>query len=176
MQVKASDGTRALCPHDQARGIPGGQEISGGRDRSMAGRALSTFCNHWQGLSLGSGARAQRASWSGSWIIAARSGRGHQFESVIYHDMGEHELSDQKEGIQYLIVAGIRRSAAHRALRLELRRLHDALHGHARAGPDQSRHCRRARYQLAQLRHHLHRALHGAAAKTTRKATSERPV
>lgn len=33
-------------------------------------------------------------------------GRGHAFESVIYHDMGEHELSDQKDGIQYLIAQG----------------------------------------------------------------------
>ena len=58
------------------------------------------------------------------------AGRGHQFESVLYHDMGAHELSDQKEGIQYLIGAGLRRSAAHRSLWLELRRLHDALHHH----------------------------------------------
>jgi dipeptidyl aminopeptidase/acylaminoacyl peptidase len=33
-------------------------------------------------------------------------GRGHRFESVLYHDMGEHELSDQKEGIQYLFSQG----------------------------------------------------------------------
>ena len=36
----------------------------------------------------------------------SQSGRGHQFESVLYHDMGEHELSDQKEGIQFLISRG----------------------------------------------------------------------
>lgn len=34
------------------------------------------------------------------------AGRGHQFESVIYHDMGVHELSDQKEGIQFLVSQG----------------------------------------------------------------------
>jgi dipeptidyl-peptidase-4 len=34
------------------------------------------------------------------------TGRGHAFESVLYHDMGEHELSDQKEGIQYLVSQG----------------------------------------------------------------------
>ena len=32
----------------------------------------------------------------GSW------GRGHRWESVIFRDMGEHELADQKEGIRYL--------------------------------------------------------------------------
>jgi dipeptidyl-peptidase-4 len=29
-------------------------------------------------------------------------GRGHRWESVIYHNMGTHELEDQKEGIRYL--------------------------------------------------------------------------
>jgi dipeptidyl-peptidase 4 len=33
-------------------------------------------------------------------------GRGHRFESVIYHNMGARELSDQKEGIEYLIAQG----------------------------------------------------------------------
>lgn len=34
------------------------------------------------------------------------SGRGHKFESVIYHDLGQHELEDQKAGIQHLIGMG----------------------------------------------------------------------
>jgi dipeptidyl-peptidase-4 len=29
-------------------------------------------------------------------------GRGHRWESVIFRDMGEHELADQKDGIRYL--------------------------------------------------------------------------
>ena len=29
-------------------------------------------------------------------------GRGHRWESVIFHNMGAHELEDQKEGIRYL--------------------------------------------------------------------------
>jgi dipeptidyl-peptidase-4 len=33
-------------------------------------------------------------------------GRGHRFESVIYHNLGAHELEDQKTGIQYLISLG----------------------------------------------------------------------
>ena len=32
--------------------------------------------------------------------------RGHQFESVIYHNLGAHELQDQKLGIQQLISMG----------------------------------------------------------------------
>ncbi len=69
----------------------------------------------------GPGVQAVQDSWPGmTWeqVLANRgfviwqldnrgsSGRGHRFESVIWHDMGEHELNDQKEGIQYLISQG----------------------------------------------------------------------
>jgi dipeptidyl-peptidase-4 len=69
----------------------------------------------------GPGAQYVRNSWQGlSWeqVLAHKgfvvwqldnrgsAGRGHQFESVLWHDMGVHELSDQKEGIQYLIAQG----------------------------------------------------------------------
>jgi dipeptidyl-peptidase 4 len=69
----------------------------------------------------GPGAQQVRNSWAGlSWdqVLAHKgfviwqldnrgsAGRGHQFESVIYHNMGAHEFSDQKEGIQYLIARG----------------------------------------------------------------------
>jgi dipeptidyl-peptidase-4 len=33
-------------------------------------------------------------------------GRGHKFESVIYHNLGHTELEDQKTGMQYLIDQG----------------------------------------------------------------------
>ncbi len=69
----------------------------------------------------GPGAQEVRDTWHGlSWdqVLAHKGfvvwqldnrgsmGRGHQFESVIWHNMGAHELSDQKEGIQYLIAQG----------------------------------------------------------------------
>jgi dipeptidyl-peptidase 4 len=69
----------------------------------------------------GPGVQEVRDSWGGlSWaqVLANRGfvvwqldnrgsmGRGHKFESVIWHNMGAHELSDQKEGIQYLIAQG----------------------------------------------------------------------
>ena len=94
------------------------------------GPGVQSVHNAWQGLS-GIRCSRTRASWSGSWIIAVPSGRGHEFESVIYHDMGEHELADQKEGIQYLISQGFVDPARIGLVRLELRRLHDALHRHA---------------------------------------------
>jgi dipeptidyl-peptidase 4 len=69
----------------------------------------------------GPGAQAIHDTWSGlsweqvlaqkgfvSWQLDNRgsAGRGHAFESVIYHDLGEHELADQREGIAYLVSQG----------------------------------------------------------------------
>jgi dipeptidyl-peptidase 4 len=69
----------------------------------------------------GPGVQAVQDSWPGmnsEQVLASRgfviwqldnrgsAGRGHRFESVIWHNMGERELSDQKEGIQYLVSQG----------------------------------------------------------------------
>jgi dipeptidyl-peptidase-4 len=69
----------------------------------------------------GPGAQSVRNSWAGAtWdqVLAARGfvvwqldnrgskGRGHAFESPIYHRMGKTELADQLEGIQYLVSQG----------------------------------------------------------------------
>jgi dipeptidyl-peptidase-4 len=42
------------------------------------------------------------------WQLDGRGslGRGHRWESVIFRNMGEHELEDQKQGIQYLASLG----------------------------------------------------------------------
>lgn len=70
----------------------------------------------------GPGAQSVRNSWAGAtWdqVLAARGfliwqldnrgskGRGHAFESPIYHRMGKTELADQLEGIQYLVSQGL---------------------------------------------------------------------
>jgi len=69
----------------------------------------------------GPGAQNVRNAWSGAnWdqALAARGfviwqvdnrgskGRGHAFESPIYHRMGKTELDDQLEGIRYLVSQG----------------------------------------------------------------------
>jgi dipeptidyl-peptidase-4 len=69
----------------------------------------------------GPGAQSIRNAWSGaSWeqVLAQRGfvvwqvdnrgsfGRGHAFETPIFRRLGERELADQKEGIQYLIRQG----------------------------------------------------------------------
>ena len=69
----------------------------------------------------GPGAQSVRNAWPGAgWdqVLAARgfviwqvdnrgsAGRGHAFETPIYHRMGKVELADQLEGIRYLIAQG----------------------------------------------------------------------
>ncbi len=69
----------------------------------------------------GPGAQSVRNSWSGAnWdqVLAQRGfviwqvdnrgskGRGHAFESPLYHRMGKTELADQLEGIRYLTAQG----------------------------------------------------------------------
>ena len=69
----------------------------------------------------GPGAQSVRNSWSGAtwdqalaqrgfviWQMDNRgsTGRGHAFESPIYHRMGKTELADQLEGIRYLVGQG----------------------------------------------------------------------
>ena len=69
----------------------------------------------------GPGAQSIRNSWSGAtwdqvlaqhgfvvWQMDNRGskGRGHAFESPIYHRMGKVELSDQLEGLHYLVGQG----------------------------------------------------------------------
>ena len=52
-------------------------------------------------------------------------GRGHAFETAIYHKLGVIELADQVAGVQHLISWACR-PGAHRHPRVELWRIHDA--------------------------------------------------
>jgi dipeptidyl-peptidase-4 len=69
----------------------------------------------------GPGVQAVRDAWNGAsfdqvlaqkgyliWQLDNRgsSGRGHGWESVIYHETGAHELNDQLDGIRYLSTLG----------------------------------------------------------------------
>lgn len=102
--VKASDGTllyaRMIKPagFDAGKKYPAVVTVYGGPGAQYA-------LNRWFGLSWD-----QVLAHKGFviWQLDNRgsAGRGHQFESVLYHDMGPHELSDQKDGIQYLVSRG----------------------------------------------------------------------
>jgi len=104
VQVKASDGTllyaRMIKPagFDATKKYPVVVTVYGGPGAQYV-------LNHWSGLTWD-----QVLAHKGFvvWQLDNRgsAGRGHQFESVLYHDMGPHELSDQKDGIQYLVSQG----------------------------------------------------------------------
>ncbi len=131
-----------------------------------------------------------RDSWSGAnfdQVLAHRgfiiweldnhgsSGRGHKWESAIFRNMGEHELEDQKIGVRYLESLKFADTA------------HMGIHGWSYGGymtlyalthaPKSvcGRNRGRAGDELAQLRHHLHRTLHGPAGRECRGLRAQLP-
>ena len=97
--------------------------------------------------------------------------RGTAFQAPIHDRLGDVEVADQVQGARWLGSQSLRRPGAHRRVGLELRRLPDAdadvqgARGVSRRGRG------RARHRLVALRHALHRALPGAASRTTLPAT-----
>jgi dipeptidyl-peptidase-4 len=71
------------------------------------GPGVQEIHDSWQGLLNWDQVLAQKGFLI--WQLDNRGsvGRGHRFESVIYHNMGAHELEDQKQGIDYLVSHGL---------------------------------------------------------------------
>jgi dipeptidyl-peptidase-4 len=100
VQVPAGDGQimygRLLkpVPFDPTKKYPVIVQVYGGPH-------AQTVRNQWHGVGMDQVfASAGYVVWSldnrGSW------GRGHKWESVVFRDLGKHELEDQKTGIEYL--------------------------------------------------------------------------
>jgi dipeptidyl-peptidase-4 len=104
VQVKASDGTLLYARMIKPAGFDAGKKYPA-VVVVYGGPGEQAVRNRWMGLSLDQ-VLAQKGFVVWQLDNRGSAGRGHQFESVLYHDMGEHELSDQKEGIQYLIALG----------------------------------------------------------------------
>ena len=102
--VKADDGTTLYARLIRPAGFQPGKKYPA-VVMVYGGPGVQSIHDSWQGLSWD-----QVLAHKGFviWQLDNRgaSGRGHKFESVIYHDMGEHELQDQKTGIQHLISLG----------------------------------------------------------------------
>jgi dipeptidyl-peptidase-4 len=64
-----------------------------------------TVTNSWKGISWEQ-VLAQEGFVIWQMDNRGSTGRGHAFESGIYHNLGAQELADQKEGIRYLISLG----------------------------------------------------------------------
>ncbi len=104
VNVKAADGTLLYARLIKPAGFEAGKKYPA-IVMVYGGPGIQEVHNSWQGLSWD-----QVLAHEGFvvWQMDNRgsSGRGHKFESVIYHDLGAHELEDQKTGIEHLISMG----------------------------------------------------------------------
>lgn len=104
VQIKAADGTPLYARLIKPAGFQAGKKYPA-VVMVYGGPGAQYVLNKWPGITWDQ-ALAQMGFVV--WQLDNRGsiGRGHAFESPIYHDMGEHELSDQKDGIEYLISQG----------------------------------------------------------------------
>ena len=109
------------------------------------------------------------------WVLdnrsAERQGRGVAVAGL--RQARRAGAADLEDGIAWLKQQPYVDRVAHRAPRLELRRLHDGVRADAQHELG-GRHRRRAGDRLAQLRHGLHRALHEDAAEQPRRLPATR--
>jgi dipeptidyl-peptidase-4 len=102
--VKAADGTVLYARLIKPAGFQAGRKYPA-VVMVYGGPGVQSILNSWQGLSWD-----QVLAHKGFviWQLDNRGsmGRGHAFESPIFRDMGEHELADQKTGIEALIGMG----------------------------------------------------------------------
>ncbi len=104
IKVKAADGTLLYARLIKPAGFQPGKKYPA-IVMVYGGPGIQLIHNAWQGLSWD---QVLAHKGFAIWELDNRgsSGRGHKFESVIYHDMGAHELQDQKTGIDYLVSLG----------------------------------------------------------------------
>jgi dipeptidyl-peptidase-4 len=105
VQIKAADGTPLYARMIKPAGFQTGVKYPA-IVMVYGGPGVQQIHDSWQGISWD-----QVLAHKGFliWQLDNRgsTGRGHAFESVIYHDMGAHELADQKQGIDYLVAQGL---------------------------------------------------------------------
>lgn len=100
VNVKASDGTllygRLTKPvnFDSAKKYPAVIMVYGGP-------GVQTIQDRWNGLGWDQ-VLAHKGFVIWSLDNRGSTGRGHKFETAVYHNLGKQELADQKEGIRYL--------------------------------------------------------------------------
>jgi dipeptidyl-peptidase-4 len=104
VKIKASDGTllyaRMIKPtgFDPSKKYPAVVVVYGGPDARYVQ-------DSWQGIAWDQ-VLAQKGFVVWQLDNRGSTGRGHAFESVVYHDLGRHELKDQREGIAWLTSQG----------------------------------------------------------------------
>jgi dipeptidyl-peptidase-4 len=104
VQVKATDGTLLYARMIKPAGFQAGKKYPA-VVTVYGGPGVQEIRNSWQGLSWDQ-VLAQKGFVIWQLDNRGSSGRGHAFESPIYHNMGAQEMKDQVEGIRYLISQG----------------------------------------------------------------------
>jgi len=104
VKVKASDGTLLYARMIKPAGFEPGKKYPA-VVVVYGGPGVQEVVDAWPGLTWDQ-VLADRGFVVWQLDNRGSAGRGHQFESVIWHDMGAHELSDQKDGIQDLLSRG----------------------------------------------------------------------
>ena len=102
--MKTSDGTTLYAHLIKPAGFQAGRKYPA-VVMVYGGPGVQRVTNVWAGVNWEQ-ALAQKGFVIWQLDNRGSKGRGHAFESVIYHNMGDRELSDQKEGIQYLVSLG----------------------------------------------------------------------
>lgn len=102
--VKAADGTTLYARLIRPAGFQQGKKYPA-VVMIYGGPGVQSIRNSWQGRSWDQ-VLAQKGFVIWQLDNRGSSGRGHAFESPLFHDMGAHELADQKTGIEYLISQG----------------------------------------------------------------------
>ena len=169
--VKTIDGA-ALFAHlikpagfDAAKKYPAIVTIYGGPD-------VQEVRNTWAGFSW-SQVMAQKGFVIWQLDNRGTKGRGHAFESVIWHHLGAQELADQKEGIGYLVSLGFvdpERIGMYGWSYGGYMTLYTVTHA---PGLIKAAIAGRTCFRLAQLRFDLHGALHGSARRERRGLQGE---
>ena len=104
VKLKASDGTPLYARLIKPQGFEPGRKYPA-IVMIYGGPGIQEVHNSWQGLSWDQ-LLAQKGFVIWQLDNRGSNGRGHKFESVVYHDLGAHELEDQKTGIAYLVSLG----------------------------------------------------------------------
>ena len=150
-------------------GFRAGQEVSRNRAGLRRSRSGRRRCATRGAASAWIRCTRTRATWCGSARIAASWAAATTFETAIYHKLGITELADQVAGVKYLVSLGFADPArigitgsSYGGFMTINAMLNAPDVFHAGVGG-------RAGDQLDQLRHHLHRALHGPAQGESRR-------
>ena len=104
VKVKAADGAMLYGRVIKPAGFEAGKKYPA-VVMVYGGPGVQTIQNRWAGLTWDQ-VLAHKGFVIWSLDNRGSTGRGHKFETPVFHSLGKQELSDQQEGIRYLLSLG----------------------------------------------------------------------